>query len=89
MDQHERIERIEHGRLATVASGFLLQPIQEQREAILTRLVSLYRAGQTSHDTLLGGIAEIAALDNLMYQLETEVRQGNVAAEMEFRNAKK
>jgi hypothetical protein len=89
MEQSERIERIEAGQSATLAHGFLLEPILEARENIIKRLVSLYRSGQTHHDNILGGIAEIAALDNLMYHLENQIRQGNVAAQQEYGNAEK
>lgn len=86
MDQQDRIDRMERGRIATISSGFLLEPIQEARNNIIQRLVNLYRAGETSHDTILGGIAEIAALDGLMHAMEVEIRQGNVAAAKEYGN---
>ena len=86
MDQQERIDRMEQGRTAAIAHGVLSEPIQAARNNIITRLVGLYRSGQATHDSLLGGIAEIAALDNLMNHVQSAINQGNVAAEREYGN---
>jgi len=85
MDQNERIERIERGRNATIAQGFILQPVQEARNNIILRLVAQYRSGTASHDAILGGIAEIAALDNLLAYMKNTQQQGNVAETMEYK----
>lgn len=84
MDQAERIERIERGRNAVVARGALQDPYEEARSRVIGRLVSFYRSGHTDHDLILGGIAEIAALDALMNELDRTITQGNVAAEQEY-----
>lgn len=85
MDQAERLERIEDGRNAVLASGFLMQPIREVRESIIQRLVNLYRSGAASHDNLVGGIAEIRALDDLVHYMQNAVQKGNVAEEQEYK----
>lgn len=85
MDQQERIERIEEGQTATLAHGFILGPVSEYKEIVLTRMISNYRSGNTQHDLILGGLAELAALDNLMKHLQNLIHKGNVAAEQEFK----
>ena len=84
MDQNERIERIEKGRNAAITHGFISQPIQEARSNIITRLVAQYRSGAANHDTIIGGIAEIAALDNLLAYLKNVQQQANVAEQTEY-----
>ena len=85
MDQSERIERIEEGQSATLAHGFLVGPVGEFREILLSRMIANYRSGNTQHDVLLGGIAEIAALDSLMKHLDTLIQRGNLAAATEYK----
>lgn len=85
MDQEERIERIERGHNAVAARAVLLEPYMEARDKIIGRLVSFYRSGHTEHDLILGGIAEIAALDGLMAELERTITQGNLAAQQEYK----
>lgn len=85
IEQSQRFERIERGRQASQAAAFILEPIQESQNKVLRRLISAYRAGKADHDTLLGGIAEITALDSLMTELNNAQVQGEAAAEQEFR----
>lgn len=85
LDQAERIERIERGHAANIARGALADPYMEARDKIVGRLVSFYRSGHTDHDVILGGIAEIAALDGLMAELERTITQGNLAAQQEYK----
>lgn len=82
----DRIEIIEEGRQAIQASAYITEPVREYREIVIRKLVNMYRAGDTGHDRLVGGIAEICALDNLMLELENKARLGNVAATKEFKN---
>lgn len=88
MDQEQRIEVIEAGQRAVGLLGLVRQPIYEAKEVIQKRLVSLYRARSASHDDLVGGIAEISALDALISNLESQITKGNVATRKEFDNAR-
>lgn len=85
MDQEERIQRIEEGQTAVIAHGFLQGPVSEYREIVLARMISNYRSGNTQHDLILGGLAELACLDNLMRHIQSLINKGNVAAEQEFK----
>lgn len=84
IEQAQRLERIERGRQAVQAASFILEPIMESREKILKKLISLYRAGKAEPALLLGGIAEITALDNLITELTNAQTQGEIAAQQEF-----
>lgn len=83
-EQSQRLERIERGKQASVAAAFVLEPIQELQNKTLRKLISAYRAGKADHDTLLGGIAEITALDNIITELGNAQIQGEAAANQEF-----
>lgn len=85
-NQQHRLDAIERGRAAAQAAAFLAIPIHEMREIIIKGLINTYRSGETAHDRLLGGIAEVAALDKLMNQLENAQTQGNIASQKEFGN---
>jgi len=85
MDQNERIERIERGRNAAITHGFISQPIEEAERNIILRLVAQYRSGTASHDAILGGIAEIAALHNLLAFLKNTQQKAHIAEETEYK----
>lgn len=82
----DRIEIIEEGRQAVQVAAYISEPIKEYREKVVKDLVNRYRSEDTGHDRLVGGIAEISALDSLMSNLENKARLGNVAAEKEYKN---
>lgn len=84
-EQTQRIQRIEKGRQAVQAAAFLLEPILESREKVLKKMIAAYRGGTVTHDLLLGGVAEITALDNLVTELNNAQTQGEVAAAQEYR----
>lgn len=84
-EQAQRLHRIEKGKQAVQAAAFLLEPILESREKALKKMIAAYRGGTVTHDLLLGGIAEITALDNLVTELNNAQTQGEAAAEREFR----
>lgn len=88
-EQDQRIERIERGKQAVMAASFIIEPIMASREKALRRMINAYRGGTVTHDMLLGGIAEITALDNLITELNNAQTQGEIAAEQEFRNGQR
>lgn len=86
LEQAGRLERIERGKQAVMAASFILEPIMESREKVLRKLIAAYRSGKADHDLLLGGIAEMTALDNLITELNNAQTQGELAAEQEFKH---
>lgn len=85
IEQTQRLQRIEQGKQAVMAAAFILEPIMQRRDLILKRLIMAYRAGKADHDTMLGGIAEITALDNLVTELNNVQTQGEIASQQEFK----
>lgn len=85
-EQTQRLQRIERGKQAVMAAAFLLEPIMESREKVLKRLMMAYRGGTITHDMLLGGVAEMTALDNLVSELNNAQTQGEAAAQQEFKH---
>lgn len=86
IEQSARLERIERGRQAVQAASFIMEPIMRSRERVLRKLINAYRSGEASHDLLLGGIAEITALDTLIIELNHVQTQGEIAAEQEYKH---
>ena len=84
--QAEALDNIEEGKLAAAAIAYLGAPVWEARENLVNHLIHMYRSGETSHDRLVGAIAELSALDRLMRNLGTVQRRGEVAAAKEFKN---
>lgn len=85
-EQSQRLERIERGKQANMAASFILEPILESQQKVLQKMISAYRAGKADHGTLLGGIAEMTALDNLITELNNAQTQGEAALKQEFGN---
>ncbi len=54
----------------------------DRESDIMTSLVAHYRHGQLTNDQLRGSIGEIASLRWFREQLETDIRQGVMAAEV-------
>lgn len=66
---------------ATGILGAVRQQIAEQKDTIISRLIALYRSHSTDHDTLVGAIAELKALDDFVHNCEAAQIRGNVARE--------
>ena len=84
--QAEAIERIELGKQAVATLAYLREPILELRENIILHLINSYRAGHTEHDRLVGAVAELVALDNIIKRMENLQLQGNISAQKEFKH---
>lgn len=85
--QAERLAKMEEGKLATAAHAFLQEPLLHLRERAIAYLINSYRSGHTEHDRLLGAVAELATLDNIVKHLANVQLQGEIAANKEFNNA--
>ena len=86
--QHHNLEQIRDGREAVALAGILDPYIQERIALITHETISRYRAGTASHDFLLGNAAKLTCLADLLSDLDTRVRRGDVAAHKEMGNAK-
>lgn len=84
MDQADRIERIESGRAAAMASGIVGPFVATLEAELVDQLVGVYRGASVDHDKLLGLVGGIAALRLLTTMLEGEQRRGDAAAEREY-----
>lgn len=69
------------GRVASVLSAELKDLILEREEVILKNLIGKYRDGNISHEELIGGVAEIAGLRNLLSSLKSKIRLGQEASD--------
>lgn len=66
----------------------LLSAIDEmvnRRVATYTQhLMAFYRSGGATHEALLGKVAEITAMFDLLQDLQAQVRRGEIAAQKEY-----
>lgn len=81
-----RRQTIEEGRVAAVAAAYLKIPVQKAFEDTIGAAIKRYIAGDTSHDKLVGAVAELAALTKLMDQLDSDQTQGHIAQEKEYKH---
>lgn len=81
---HELMERAKE---ASLTHSVVIPFVNDKITQHVQMMVALYRGGKYTHDQLLGLVAEIAALMALVSDLEAQVRQGDIAAEREFRDA--
>jgi hypothetical protein len=79
---------MEEGRNAALVQSIVKPFIDEQLKNAMTMMVNEYRAGNTSHDMLVGKVAEMKALMGLMSSLDTVQRLGISAMKREYGNGK-
>lgn len=85
MSQNE--QKIERGKEAILVESVVAPLIQKRVDTIISHMVAMYRGGDIDHDRLVGKVAEITAMYNLISDLESVQRQGDIAAEKEFGSA--
>jgi ribosomal protein L17 len=91
MANERNIEAIDAGREATVIAGAIRGYVDDQIRQHLVSLMSMYRnvaVRPVDHDQILGKVAEITALSDLISDLENVARRGDTAARREFGDAK-
>lgn len=91
MANERNIEAIEAGRQAVAMSGAIRSFVDERMRDHVQGLINMYRAGAVrplDHDQLVGKVAEITALSDLLSDLESVARRGEVAANREFGDGK-
>lgn len=84
MSPEEHNQRIQRGRSASAAIGFIENFLEESKHNLISRAVSLYRADKLSHDQAIGTLAGIAALEDLIKQLEYAENQGIMSSQQEL-----
>jgi hypothetical protein len=92
MANQRNIEAIEEGRQATVIAGAIREYVDSRIRDHVIELMGMYRSGALhpiSHDMVLGKVAEITALSDLISDLESKAMRGDVAARREFGDAEK
>lgn len=75
------------GRNAAVIAGLLKPFIDSMMSQIAHQLIMMYRSGTTEHDQILGKVAELSALSNLMSTLQAAHQRGVAATQKEYQNA--
>lgn len=88
MSQERDMELIEEAMEARTVEAAIKDVVDEAMRQGVTKLMYIYRDGNIDHDMLVGAVAEIAALDKLMSDLESKQMRGVVAAQKEYGNAK-
>lgn len=88
MDRQHNIDTIEDGQRAVAVAGYIREEVDNQVRMHVTSLIAIYRQGKIDHDLLIGKVAEIAALEGLMSELENRAMRGVAATNREYNSAK-
>jgi hypothetical protein len=86
------LEAIEQGQQAVMVAGSIRTYVDDRMREHVVALMGLYRngaVGAISHDMLIGKVAEITALSDLLSDLESVARRGETAARREFGDGQK
>jgi hypothetical protein len=83
-DQERNLSDIADGAMATQLFHALQDVVDDQQRICAQSLVAMYRQGGIDHDMMVGKVAEMAALQTLMSNLEAKQQRGYVAAQKEF-----
>ncbi len=80
----ENLDMIHKGQAARMIRGQVEGTIIDKEEDIINDLVRLYHADTLTNEKLRGSIGEIAGLRAFREKLETDIRVGTAAAEVEL-----
>jgi hypothetical protein len=86
MSQEANLSAIEEGIRAVAVAGAISDVIEDTIRVHVTSLIAMYRQGGIDHDMLIGKVAEIAAMEALLSNLESKARRGDAAANREYNN---
>jgi hypothetical protein len=73
------MEKIAQGKAAALAETVVGDLVEDHVNMCLGHLVQMYRSGDINHDVMIGKVAEIAAMQGLISELETRQRLGHMA----------
>lgn len=79
-----RLDAMDAAREASVSLSVVAPLINIRITNYIQQLAGMYRGGQYTHDQLLGKVAEITAMLNLISDLESTQRVGDIAAQKEI-----
>jgi hypothetical protein len=89
MSQEANLSAMEHGRKATEIRAEFGELIDNVVRTKLARLIAIYRQGKIDHDMVIGLVGEMAAMQELVSELESMERRGIVAREKELGRGQK
>lgn len=87
--QERNLTDMEDGSSAALLQDMFNDFLDEQMRLKVDLLIRLYRANDVSHDQLLGGVAEMAAIHNIINELQVRRERGIRAREKELGDAEK
>ena len=86
--QHRNLETIQDGRNATIVAGVVRPYIDERIYLLMHNMAGMYRSKQLNHDILVGTAAQMSCLLDMLSDLDSKARQGDIAANKEIGRAK-
>jgi hypothetical protein len=87
VSQEHNHQLMQEGEQAVAIRGLIEEFVQDRVRNEVVAMIAMYRNGDTHHDKLVGKVAEIAALESLLSDLNTIQQRGIVARNKEIRNA--
>tara|TARA_Y100000310_G_C20415527_1_gene684134 strand:+ start:574 stop:840 length:267 start_codon:yes stop_codon:yes gene_type:complete len=83
-EQDDNLDKVADGQQARIIRSITEEWLISQEEDILDRLIAHHKQDTLTDTLLRGSIGEIAGLRDFRRYLETKVRQGVAAAEIEL-----
>lgn len=89
MSQERDLELMEQGSLAVNIAAATRDVVDNMIRTKFLRLLAIYRQGKIDHDQVVGLVAECAALEEFLSDLESMHRRAEGAANRELNSGKK
>lgn len=86
-EQHHRLDMIADGREAVALMGILRPYVDGRIHNLVHALASTYRNGTADFPVLLGIAAQVSCMMDLLSDLDTRARRGDIAAMKEMKDA--
>jgi hypothetical protein len=83
-EQDDNLDKVAEGQQARIVRSVTEEWLISQEENILDKLIAHYKSDTLTDTLLRGSIGEIAGLRDFRVFLESKVRQGVAAAEIEL-----
>ena len=85
LDEYDR-DLMRKGQDAAIVRGVVGPYINKRIENTVQEMVNYYRSDDLSDRYLYGKVAEIAALQGLLHEIDNQQQRGFLAAEREYTN---
>ena len=70
----EKLRVVQNGKLSELALDHFKAVVDQSKQEVVIRMMNSYRSDDVDYNVLIGGTAELVALDNIILKLERALK---------------